>query len=68
VLLHGPFTLARFVSETISESMLRQSLQYLPWLPWAAQHKIEIIYLICGCRVSLLLKVLPTNFANVNEP
>ena len=37
------FTLAKFVSKTISDSDMRQSLLYLPWLPWVVRHKIELI-------------------------
>ncbi len=36
--LYESFTLAKFVSKTVSDSNTRQSLLYLPWPPWAAQH------------------------------
>jgi hypothetical protein len=32
-LINGSFTVAKFVSETVSNSNMRQSLLYLPWPP-----------------------------------
>ncbi len=34
--INGLFTLAKFVSETVSDSDTQQSLLYLPWPPWVA--------------------------------
>jgi hypothetical protein len=36
---NGSLTLAKFISETASESDTRQSLLYLPWPPWATRQK-----------------------------
>jgi hypothetical protein len=36
----GSFTLAKFVSETVSDSDMKQ---YLPWPPWAMRQEIETI-------------------------
>jgi hypothetical protein len=42
---NGSLTLANFVSETVSDSDMRQ---YLPWPPSAMKQKIEtILYLCC---------------------
>jgi hypothetical protein len=41
--INGSFILAKFVSETACDSDTQHSLLYLPWPPWAAQHKIEMI-------------------------
>jgi hypothetical protein len=38
---YGLFTLAKFVSETVSDSDMKQ---YLPWPPWAMQRRIISIY------------------------
>ena len=40
---NGLFTLMKCVSETVSNSDTLQPLPYLPWPPWAARHKIEMI-------------------------
>ncbi len=39
----GSFTLAKFVSKTVTDSDTQQSLLYLPWPHWAVQNKIEMI-------------------------
>ena len=43
---NGSFTLAKFFTETVSDSDMKQ---YLPWPPWATQQKIETI-LSVSCR------------------
>jgi hypothetical protein len=42
--VNGSFTLANFVSETVSKSDMKQ---YLPWPPWVTQQKIETILYLC---------------------
>ncbi len=43
--VNGSFILANFVSETVSDSDMKQ---YLPWPPWVTQQKIEtLLYLCC---------------------
>jgi hypothetical protein len=37
---NGSFTLVKFVSKTISDSVMKQ---YLPWPPWAMRQEIETI-------------------------
>jgi hypothetical protein len=44
MVFNGSFTLAKFVSETISDSDMKQ---YLPWSPWAMPHRYDRFYL---CR------------------
>ncbi len=71
VLLYESFTLAKFVSETVSDSDMKQ---YLPWPPWATRQEIETILSVshlprwlrqvnsdCRCR-----QRYHVTFANVN--
>ncbi len=44
--LNGSLTLAKFVSEIIGDSDMKQ---YLPWPPWVTQQEIETI-LSVSCR------------------
>jgi hypothetical protein len=71
VLLYGSFTLAKFVSETVSDSDIKQ---YLPWPPWATRQEIETILSVsrlprwprqvnCDCRCCQRYCV---TFTNVN--
>ncbi len=48
--LNGSFTLAKFVSKTVGDSDMQQSLLYLPWPPWAAQHRQDNFYLCCAAQ------------------
>jgi len=44
---NGSFTLANFVSKTVSDSDSYSDMkQYLPWPPWATRQKIETILLV----------------------
>jgi hypothetical protein len=43
------FTLAKFVSKTVGDSNMRQSLLYLLWSHWAARHKIEMTLSVSCC-------------------
>ncbi len=45
---HGSFTLAKIVSETLSDSDMKQ---YLPWPPWVMRQEIEtILSVLCHPR------------------
>ncbi len=66
---NGSFTLAMFVSETVSDSDIRL---YLPWPPWVTRHREDHFYLghvaqgdqgkynACRCRWHFHLKMLLT--------
>jgi len=68
---NGSFTLPKFVSETISNSDMKQ---YLPWPPWLTQQEIETILSVSRCpRWPMQVNseccchlCYPLTFANVN--